>query len=186
MGINMCLCENNSKPLTNDLNIEDSIIRNYSYNDISNSSRALKSPENSPKKTISAIDIDQIIPEKKLHTKNDKELLYMGELYVDSSIFFCALTGESFSIYEQKSQFISMKKPQQLIQLENIISVDLSKDKNEMFFVMNYITAANSTLDSSGHQEGSLKVKAKNKESLFKWIVVLNFFVQKSKMKKKS
>lgn len=184
----MCLCENNSKPISNDLNVEDSIIRNYSYNDISNSSRALKSPSNSPKKSFSALelDIEQIIPEKKLHTKNDKELLYMGELLIDTNSLFCALTGESFSIYENKAQFISLKKPQQLIQLDNIISVDIKKENNEIFCLINFITSANTTLDSSGYHEGSLRVKAKNKELLFKWVVVLNFFVQKSKMKKKS
>lgn len=192
MGANMCFCEDSNKIITKDLKIDNSIIHNYSYKDISpltNSSRVLKSPS-VHRKTNSVylnIEIDQIIPEQKLHTKNDNEILFIGELELinscknANSFLFCSLTRMSFSMYENKLLFISMKKANQVIPLENITTVDLGKCNDEMFFVINYSNVLSSQDTTFGLS--TLKFKTKNREMLFKWVVVLNYFVQKRSMK---
>ena len=126
---------------------------------------------------IDKISVNNIIPEQKLHSKNNNEIMFIGELEkIEGCVIvplFSTLTRQKFNFYENKSQFIAMKKPNSFIELKKIKNADLIKGNNNPQLLLCIIMIENN----------EKKIfQTKTKELLFKWLCVLNYFIYKSQI----
>jgi hypothetical protein len=117
------------------------------------------------------ISVNSIIPEQKLHSKNNNEIMFLGELekIEENNIisYFATLNRLKINFYENKSQFISMKKPISSLNLNQILNADIMKDcENKLFLCINLI-----------ENEEKKLFQTKTKQLLFKWRCVLNYFI---------
>ena len=123
------------------------------------------------------LSVNNIIPEQKLHSKNNNEIMFIGDLekIEGNKIFpfFSTLTRLKINFYDNKSQFISMKKPNYIIELKNIKNADLVKENNNTQLLLCISLIEN---------DEKIFFKIKTKELLFKWLCVLNYFIHKSQM----
>ena len=123
------------------------------------------------------LSVNNIIPEQKLHSKNNNEIMFIGDLEkIDGNKifpFFSTLTRLKINFYDNKSQFISMKKPNFIIELKNIKNADLVKENNNTQLLLCISLIEN---------DEKIFFKIKTKELLFKWLCVLNYFIHKSQM----
>ena len=126
---------------------------------------------------IDKISVNNIIPEQKLHSKNNNEIMFIGELEkIEGCVIvplFSTLTRQKINFYENKSQFIAMKKPNSFIELKKIKNADLIKGNNNPQLLLCIIMIENN----------EKKIfQTKTKELLFKWLCVLNYFIYKSQI----
>ena len=126
---------------------------------------------------IDKISVNNIIPEQKLHSKNNNEIMFIGDLEkIEGCVifpFFSTLTRQKINFYENKSHFIAMKKPNSFIELKKIKNADLIKGNNNPQLLLCIIMIENN----------EKKIfQTKTKELLFKWLCVLNYFIYKSQI----
>ena len=117
------------------------------------------------------LSVNSIIPEQKLHSKNNNEIMFYGDLknFENKNVIssFATLTRLKLSFYFDKSQFISMKKPISSLNLNQILNADIMKDcENKLFLCINLI-----------ENEEKKLFQTKTKQLLFKWLCVLNYFI---------
>ena len=117
------------------------------------------------------LSVNSIIPEQKLHSKNNNEIMFYGDLknFDNKNLIssFATLTRLKLSFYFDKSQFISMKKPISSLNLNQILNADIMKDcENKLFLCVNLI-----------ENEEKKLFQTKTKQLLFKWLCVLNYFI---------
>ena len=188
MGVIPCISCNNLIVKKSEYNLgEGSVIHNFTYKEFISPREYSTEPtgdNKSPKINYKELEIEQIISEDKIHSRNDLEILFCGDLFIEDKIdfnfdlMFCALTRVKLFIYENKAKFISMKKPKKSIPLKLIETINISKIEKEMIFIMKVNDVKNGVSN-----DVYLNFKAKNEEMVFKWVVVLTYFAQKSTMK---
>ena len=122
------------------------------------------------------ISVNSIIPEQKLHSKNNNEIMFLGELekIEENNIisYFATLNRLKINFYENKSQFISMKKPNYIIELNKIKNADMIKENNNKLLLCIVMFENNE----------KIKFQTKTNTKLFKWLCVLNYFIHKSQI----
>ena len=119
------------------------------------------------------LQIEDIISEEKIHTKNNHEVVFRGNLLlindngdIKNETLFCVMSRINLKLYKNISFFLRMKKPLLIINLRSIKNIHIIKDDlHGLCF---------SLLDK-------YIFSSVNKEQLFKWIVVLNYFSSKLK-----
>ena len=119
------------------------------------------------------LQIEDIISEEKIHTKNNYEVVFRGNLLlindngeIKSQSLFCVMSRINLKIYKNITLFLKMKKPLLIINLRSIKNIHIIKDPiHGLCF---------SLLDK-------YIFTSKNKDQVFKWIVVLNYFSSKLK-----
>ena len=119
------------------------------------------------------MQIEDIISEEKIHTKNNYEVVFRGNLLlindngeIKSQSLFCVMSRINLKIYKNITLFLKMKKPLLIINLRSIKNIHIIKDPiHGLCF---------SLLDK-------YIFTSKNKDQVFKWIVVLNYFSSKLK-----
>jgi len=177
--LNETSCLYNTKNEKNEYKIKHESLTDINYN---NSNKINESIKN--KTTIDEYpleNIENIISPQKLHSKNKNEILFLGELQKilikENLIFplFCTLTREKLNCYNSKANFIAMKKPYMIIYLNNVNNVDLIKDKNN-----NLCLLFNLKQENEKNEKNIFMTK--NKKMMFKWMLLLNYFIQQSKM----
>ena len=117
------------------------------------------------------LSVNSIIPEQKLHSKNNNEIMFLGDLknFEDKKLIssFATLTRLKLSFYSDKSEFIAMKKPISSLFLNQILNADIMKDcENKLFLCIKLI-----------ENEEKKLFQTKSKQFLFKWLCVLNYFI---------
>ena len=133
---------------------------------------------NNENKENDILSVNSIIPEQKLHSKNNNEIMFYGDLknFENKNVIssFATLTRLKLSFYIDKSQFISMKKPISSLNLNQILNADIMKDcENKLFLCVNLI-----------ENEEKKLFQTKSKQLLFKWLCVLNYFIPLSQSNK--
>ena len=122
------------------------------------------------------ISVNSIIPEQKLHSKNNNEIMFLGELekIEENNIisYFATLNRLKINFYENKSQFISMKKPNYIIELNKIKNADMIKENNNKLLLCIIMFENNE----------KIIFQTKTNTKLFKWLCVLNYFIHKSQI----
>ena len=118
-----------------------------------------------------SLSVNSIIPDQKLHSKNNNEIMFFGDLknFENKNVIssFATLTRLKLSFYIDKSQFISMKKPISSLNLNQILNADIMKDcENKLFLCIKLI-----------ENEEKKLFQTKSKQFLFKWLCVLNYFI---------
>lgn len=171
-----CLCKKNEK---SEFKNKNEFLTDIHYNSKNKIDESVKN-----KTTIDEYpleNIENIISPQKLHSKNKNEILFLGELQKilikENLIFplFCTLTREKLNCYNSKANFIAMKKPYMIIYLNNVNNVDLIKDKDN-----NLCLLFNLKEDNEKNEKNIFMTK--NKKMMFKWMLLLNYFIQQSKM----
>ena len=124
------------------------------------------------------ISVNSIIPEQKLHSKNNNEIMFLGELekIEENNIisYFATLNRLKINFYENKSQFISMKKPNYIIELNKIKNADMIKENNNKLLLCIIMFENNE----------KIIFQTKTNIKLFKWLCVLNYFIPLSQSNK--
>ena len=142
-------------------------MRTWTYNDES------ENKKNNNKFSYENLQIEDIISEEKIHTKNNHEVVFRGNLLLindngenKNETLFCVMSRINLKIYKDINCFLKMKKPLLIINLRLIKNIHIIK--NHSFGI------CFSLLDK-------YIFSSKNQEQLFKWIVVLNYFSSKLK-----
>ena len=117
------------------------------------------------------IKIEEIISEEKIHTKNNHEIVFRGNLLLlskagdfEQMIIFCVMSRINLKLYKDINFFLKMKKP--------LFVIDLRLAKNIQIIKDDKLGLCFSLLDK-------YIFNSQNKEQLFKWIVILNYFSNK-------
>ena len=117
------------------------------------------------------LQIEEIISEEKIHTKNNHEIVFRGNLLLiskngefEKKTIYCVMSRINLKLYENINFFLKMKKPLFIIDLKSAKNIQIITDK-EMGFCF-------SLLDK-------YIFNSQNQKQLFKWIVVLNYFSNK-------
>lgn len=155
-----------------------------------------KSPNQTLKFTIS---------EKKINSLGNNEVIFAGELQkmvnnvdkksVSYSNRFCVLTKVFFSYYATKETFMTMKKPLCKLLLKYITKIEqeilnnnslyfcivfqLNEETSELMKQINSFSVVTSETSSNNNneEEGMLGFKSDNKETIMKWVGLLNYLV---------
>ena len=159
--INKNIINNNNKNIKRLKNIDNNVIYNY------------ESGNNNNKISFENLQIEDIISEDKIHTKNNHEVVFRGNLLLindndenKTETFFCVMSRINLKIYKNINCFLKMKKPLLIIDLRLIKNIHIIKNAS--------LGICFSLLDK-------YIFSSKNQEQLFKWIVVLNYFSSKLK-----
>ena len=191
MGLTMCVCDNKIK---NDL-VNDDLMVNVPNNNSSNNNlittpetgnnglenKEEKENENvkenkKEKKEDDILSVNSIIPEQKLHSKNNNEIMFIGDLQNNENkneiSSFATLTRLKLNFYKDKAQFISMKRPIYSLNLNQMLNADLIKNNDNKLLLC--ITLL--------ENEEKKIFETKTKELLFKWLCVLNYFIPLSQV----
>ena len=117
------------------------------------------------------LQIEEIISEEKIHTKNNHEIVFRGNLLLlskkeefEKMTIYCVMSRINLKVYENINFFLKMKKPMFIIDLKTAKNIQIINDK-ELGFCF-------SLLDK-------YIFNSQNQKQLFKWIVVLNYFSNK-------
>ena len=117
------------------------------------------------------LQIEEIISEEKIHTKNNHEVVFMGNLLLinkskefEKENIYCVMSRINLKLYKDINSFLKMKKPILIIELKMAKNIQIIKD--------NEFGVCFSLLDK-------YIFNSQNKEQLFKWIVILNYFSSK-------
>ena len=152
---------NNIKEYNNKQNLQ-----NFDNNIINNSNNEIK--KRNKNFSYENLQIEDIIPEEKIHTKNNYEVVFRGNLLlinnngeIKNQMLFCVMSRINLKFYKNITFFLKMKKPLFIINLKLIKNIHIIKDES-LGLCFSLIDKYIFTLD--------------NKEQLFKWIVVLNYF----------
>ena len=163
-NINNIKLENNEEIKENSSNLknEEDNLKNSNQNNNNNENKNL-SYEN--------LQIEEIISEEKIHTKNNHEVVFMGNLLLinkskefEKENIYCVMSRINLKLYKNINSFLKMKKPILIIELKMAKNIQIIKD--------NELGVCFSLLDK-------YIFNSQNKEQLFKWIVILNYFSNK-------
>ena len=163
-NINKIKSENNEEIKENSVNLknEEDNLKNSNQNNNNNENKNL-SYEN--------LQIEEIISEEKIHTKNNHEVVFMGNLLLinkskefEKENIYCVMSRINLKLYININSFLKMKKPILIIELKMAKNIQIIKD--------NELGVCFSLLDK-------YIFNSQNKEQLFKWIVILNYFSSK-------
>ena len=157
------LISNNANDKKN-ININKIVLRNID----NNAEYEMKKNNNF---SFENLQIEDIISEEKIHTKNNHEVVFRGNLLlindngdIKNETLFCVMSRINLKVYKNISFFLRMKKPLLIINLRSIKNIHIIKDDlHGLCF---------SLLDK-------YIFNSQNKEELFKWIVILNYFSNK-------
>ena len=145
-------------------------LRNVDNNILINNNSNKKVKE---KNSFENLQIEDIISEEKIHTKNNIEVVFRGNLllikdkeHLENILIYCVMSRIKLKIYNDINFFLRMKKPLFTIDLHSVKNIHIFKDE---FFGLCFSLLDKYTFTSN------------NKEQLFKWIVVLNYFSSKLK-----
>lgn len=112
--------------------------------------------------------IEDIISEEKIHTKNNHEIVFRGNLLLvnnnENKMVYCVMSRIKLKLYKDITFFLKMKKPLFIIDLHLIKNIHIIKDAS--------LGICFSLLDK-------YIFNSNNKNTLFKWIVILNYFSSK-------
>jgi hypothetical protein len=146
------------------------IDNNIGINDNDNDNTNKKEKGNN---SFENLQIEDIISEEKIHTKNNIEVVFRGNLLLvnsngnlDNRLVYCVMSRIKLKLYNNIHFFLRMKKPLFIIDLHSVKDIHIFKDE--------YFGLCFSLLDK-------YILTSYNKEQLFKWIVVLNYFSSKLK-----
>ena len=121
--------------------------------------------------TFENLQIEEIISEEKIHTKNNHEVVFRGNLLLISKtgdfekmVIYCVMSRINLKLYKNINFFLKMKKPLFIIDLKLAKNIQIIKDDE--------LGLCFSLLDK-------YIFNSQNKEQLFKWIVILNYFSNK-------
>ena len=161
--INKKINDNNNKNMKLLKNIDNNVI----YNDESENNKKNK------KFSYENLQIEDIISEEKIHTKNNHEVVFRGNLLLINDngknkyeTLFCVMSRINLKIYKNITYFLQMKKPLLIINLKLIKNIHIIKNAS--------LGICFSLLDK-------YIFSSQNQEQVFKWIVVLNYFSSKLK-----
>ena len=114
------------------------------------------------------LQIEEIISEEKIHTKNNHEVVFMGNLLLinktkelEKENIYCVMSRINLKLYKSINSFLKMKKPILIIELKNARNIQITKD---------------SELGLCFSLSDKYLFYSQNKEQIFKWFVVLNYF----------
>ena len=137
----------------------------------SNSQNNIRINNKNNKKSYENYDISDIIPENKIHTTNNIEVVFRGYLILRrkkenqcNENLFGVLTKIKLKLYKNILNFLAMKKPEFIINLQKVKNVNITQEKNTNDLCL--------AIDE-------YVFKINNQETLFKWFVVLNYFSNK-------
>ncbi len=155
-------------------------------------------------KKIKNFNIFQIIPEKKLFSLKEDDIVFASDLerminnsdkgIITYSNRFCILTKSFFSYFSSKESFIRLKKPLFQINIQFITRIEEANlDENSYYFclvfklneqIMNSIKNINSFTtvneEEKNEKESMLGFKSSDEDLVIKWVSILNFFMNKS------
>ena len=161
--INKNINDNNNKNIKILKNIDNNII----YNDESENNK------NNQKISYENLQIEDIISEEKIHTKNNHEVVFRGNLILindndenKNENLYCVMSRINLKLYKNITYFLKMKKPILIINLRSIKNIHIIKNAS--------LGICFSLLDK-------YIFSSKSQEQIFKWIVVLNYFSSKLK-----
>lgn len=171
------LISNITDKYTKNNNIDKNNVKKKILHNIDNNIKIddIVDPKKKEKFSFENLQIEDIISEEKIHTKNNIEVVFRGSLLLvnnngklENRIVYCVMSRIKLKIYNDIKFFLKMKKPLFIIDLRLVKNINLIKD--------DYLGLCFSLLDK-------YTLTSKNKEQLFKWIVVLNYFSSKLKQK---
>ena len=155
-------------------------------------------------KKIKNFNIFQIIPEKKLFSLKEDDIVFASDLerminnsdkgIITYSNRFCILTKSFFSYFSSKESFIRLKKPLFQINIQFITRIEEANlDENSYYFclvfklndqIMNSVKNINSFTtvneEEKNEKESMLGFKSSDEDLVIKWVSILNFFMNKS------
>ena len=141
-------------------------LKNIDNNIINNSNNETKKVNKNF--SFENLKIEDIISEDKIHTKNNHEVVFRGKLLlinnngqIKNEMLYCVMSRINLKLYKNIHFFLKMKKPLLIINLRLIENIHIIKDES--------LGLCFSLLDK-------YIFTLENKEQLFKWIVVLNYF----------
>lgn len=121
--------------------------------------------------TYESLQIEEIISEEKIHTKNNHEIVFRGNLLLISKTgdfenmeIYCVMSRINLKLYKNINFFLKMKKPLFIVDLRLAKNIQIIKDEK--------LGLCFSLLDK-------YIFNSENKELIFKWIVILNYFSNK-------
>ena len=143
------------------------------------------------------------ISEKKINSLGNNDIIFAGELQkmvnnadkksVSYSNRFCVLTKLFFSYYATKETFMIMKKPLCKLPLQYITKIEqeiinnnslyfcivfkLNEETSELMKQINSFSVITSEISNNNEEEGMLGFKSDNKETIMKWVGLLNYLV---------
>jgi hypothetical protein len=195
MGLTMCIKENvkikneiinpdfieqipNEKNKENESNNNNIYMNNNNKELVTSGTKNIEidKKEEKNEKESDIMSVNSIIPEQKLHSRNNNEIMFIGDLeqFENEKIItsFATLTRLKLNFYENKAQFISMRKPISSLNLNKMLNADLMKNNDNKILLC--ITLLENDEKKIYH--------TKTKELLFKWLCVLNYFIPLSQM----
>jgi hypothetical protein len=155
-------------------------------------------------KKIKNFNIFQIIPEKKLFSLKEDDIVFASDLerminnsdkgIITYSNRFCILTKSFFSYFSSKESFIRLKKPLFQINIQFITRIEEANlDENSYYFclvfklndqILNSVKNINSFTtvneEEKNEKESMLGFKSSDEDLVIKWVSILNFFMNKS------
>ena len=121
--------------------------------------------------TYESLQIEEIISEEKIHTKNNHEIVFRGNLLLiskkgdfENMEIYCVMSRINLKLYKNINFFLKMKKPLFIVDLRFAKNIQIIKDEK--------LGLCFSLLDK-------YIFNSENKELIFKWIVILNYFSNK-------
>lgn len=121
--------------------------------------------------TYESLQIEEIISEEKIHTKNNHEIVFRGNLLLiskkgdfENMEIYCVMSRINLKLYKNINFFLKMKKPLFIVDLRLAKNIQIIKDEK--------LGLCFSLLDK-------YIFNSENKELIFKWIVILNYFSNK-------
>ena len=143
------------------------------------------------------LNIQNIIPKKKLTRLKEDEIIYSGTLEkilnipeskkITYSKRFCVLTKKYFAYYKSKESFISLNKPMFVIENNDIIRTENTFLDGEGYFgiicdvnerTRNLIYRVNSFVTKEeNNSQLLLGFRSNNYEEMTKWLILLNYFI---------
>ena len=152
--------EENKKENNNNEIVNENNLKNNNANNLENKNLIYEN-----------LQIEEIISEEKIHTKNNHEVVFRGNLLLlsktgefEKMIIYCVMSRINLKLYKNINFFLKMKKP--------LFIIDLKLAKNIQIIKDNELGLCFSLLDK-------YIFNSQNKEQLFKWIVILNYFSNK-------
>ena len=200
-NINNITNNNNENRQTNSSNINNKKLKSKG---ILKNKNEKNDKINYDNKKIKNFNIFQIIPEKKLFSLKEDDIVFASDLerminnsdkgIITYSNRFCILTKSFFSYFSSKESFIRLKKPLFQINIQFITRIEEANlDENSYYFclvfklndqILNSVKNINSFTtvneEEKNEKESMLGFKSSDEDLVIKWVSILNFFMNKS------
>ena len=165
--------------------------------------KEIQANENFENENEHQLDINNIIPEFRLITKKENDIIYSGVLEkilkvpmnankIVYSERFCIITKNYFAYYKSKESFISSNKPICKIDNKDIIGIENERTKHKGCYIgiiceinentKNLIYKVNSfQTNLQNSSQLLLGFRAKSYDDMVKWVTTLNYCVSEKK-----